>query len=79
MKNKAEILKKTLRIGLISILMVTVTACGMIPTCPTMPPMPAKPTLPSLTINDDGSINLDSNDIERLGKYVLQLERGYDM
>lgn len=60
--------------GLISISM---TACTSVPTCPTLPPAPAKPQLPSLTQTPDGGMRLDRADTERLGRYILNLERGY--
>lgn len=42
--------------------------------------MPKKPTKPTLTIQNErtGGICLDKQNATELGKYILDLERGYD-
>ena len=53
-------------------LMVTLTACQP---CPQM----IKPSKPTLKVNklSDGGISLDRQNATELGKYILELERGY--
>lgn len=63
------------RLILLSMVAITLTGCGTM--CPTMPTPPAKPTLPSWTESRQGGVSLDRHDTERLLRYVLELERGY--
>lgn len=42
-----------------------------------MPAKPTKPTLESLKPTSEGGITLNKADAERLGVYILELERGY--
>lgn len=41
--------------------------------------MPVKPTKPTLTaIESDGMICFSRDDVVSLGRYIIELERGYD-
>lgn len=53
-------------------------ACGTIGTVDKRKIKPATPTLPSLTVAPDGGIALDRQDTERLMKYIIDLEKGYE-
>ncbi len=44
-----------------------------------MPAMPAKPKLPGMMVNPDGGVTMDRDSTERLGRYILELERGYNL
>lgn len=51
---------------------------GLVGAQPVMPAKPAKPSLPSLSVTPDGGITLGRRDTERLMKYIIELERGYE-
>ena len=57
--------------------LLSLSGCLTLPTCPALPPMPPKPMLPSLLESSRGGIDLDRADTERLGRYIMELERGY--
>ena len=54
----------------------TLTGCSLL-MCQAMPEAPIKPKLESLSRTDDGEIALNRSDSEKLGLYILNLERGY--
>lgn len=68
-----------LRVILALVALLMLSGCLTLPSCPQMPPIPAKPTLDSVTTNSQGGISLNREDTERLGRYILQLERGYQL
>lgn len=62
-------------------LAATLSGCasmGLVGAQPVMPAKPAKPSLPSLSVTTDGGITLGRRDTERLMKYIIELERGYE-
>lgn len=62
-------------------LAATLSGCasmGLAGAQPVMPAKPAKPSLPSLSVTPDGGITLGRRDTERLMKYIIELERGYE-
>lgn len=57
---------------------LTIILTGCVTTnCPTMPAKPTKPTLESLKPTSKGGITLNKADAEKLGVYIIELERGY--
>ena len=58
-----------------ALLLLSISAGCVLPTCPTMPPKPAKPTLEIEQV--DGGICLDSDNTYLLLDYIWQLEEGY--
>lgn len=74
MKNVLMMFKKALLIGLMIILTGCVTT-----NCPTMPAKPTKPTLESIQQTSEGGMTLSKADAEKLGIYILELERGYNL
>lgn len=86
MNNEHETCRKTRRHGLgitstaralLLAALLTLAGCQSLPTCPALPPMPAKPMMPSLQESSRGGIDLNRADTERLGRYIMELERGY--
>ncbi|MAY72049.1 MAG: hypothetical protein CME82_11420 [Halomonas sp.] len=66
--------RKALLIGLTIILTGCVTT-----ECPTMPAKPTKPTLESIQQTSEGGMILSKDDAQKLGIYILELERGYNI
>ena len=58
-----------------ALLLLSISAGCVLPTCPTMPIKPAKPTLEIEQV--DGGICLDRYNTYLLLDYIWQLEEGY--
>ena len=74
MKNVLMMFTKTLLIGL----MIILTGC-VATECPTMPAKPTKPKLESIQQTSEGGMILSKDDAQKLGIYILELERGYKL